>query len=146
MDFVSADAPSRIISPFPSFDRALDFFGDGTLYLIDAPGHFKGHVAALARVAPGTFIFLGGDTCHNRQCYTPGTRLASETVHQDVGRARETIERLKTMNATMDEVVVVLAHEAEVLEEGMPMFPGDMRDWAVQRVAKRRSMRSQMVS
>jgi hypothetical protein len=72
VDFVSADAPGLILSLFLSFDRALGFFGDGTLYLVDAPGHFEGHITALARVAPGTFVFLGADTCNNRECYTPG--------------------------------------------------------------------------
>jgi glyoxylase-like metal-dependent hydrolase (beta-lactamase superfamily II) len=143
IDFVSTDSPSQIVSPFPNFDRALDFFGDGTLYLVDAPGHFEGHIAALVRISPGTFVFLGGDTCHNRQCYTPGTRLTSARIHHDVEKARKTIEKLKAMNDTMDEVVVVLAHETEVLEEGMPLFPGDINDWAVQRAAKRMHMRTQ---
>jgi glyoxylase-like metal-dependent hydrolase (beta-lactamase superfamily II) len=146
VNFDPADTPGRILSPFMSFDRALDFFGDGTLYLVDAPGHYKGHIAALVRVAPGTFVFLGADTCHNRQCYTPGTRLASETPHQDVVRARETIKKLTAMNAKMIQVVTVLAHEAEVLEEGMPLFPGDIKEWAIERVAKRMSMRAQALS
>ncbi|KAL2825380.1 beta-lactamase-like protein [Aspergillus pseudoustus] len=53
-----------------SFD-AIDFFGDGSFFLLDAPGHTFGHVAALARVAAdeqdaasNSFVFMGGDTCH----------------------------------------------------------------------------------
>jgi hypothetical protein len=65
--------------------------------------------------------------------------LASETPHHDVARARETIEKLKTMNATMNEVVVILSHDVEVLKEGMPLFPEDIKEWAIQRVAKRKS-------
>ncbi|KAM5476938.1 hypothetical protein MauCBS54593_000209 [Microsporum audouinii] len=29
--------------------RAMDFFGDGSFYLLDAPGHAEGHLCALAR-------------------------------------------------------------------------------------------------
>ncbi|KAH7333947.1 beta-lactamase-like protein [Rhizoctonia solani] len=45
--------------------RALDYFGDGSLYLLDAPGHAVGHICGLARTTPDTFVFLGGDICHH---------------------------------------------------------------------------------
>jgi glyoxylase-like metal-dependent hydrolase (beta-lactamase superfamily II) len=50
---------------------ALDFFGDGSYYILDSPGHTFGHITALARVTSNggdpmqdTFVFMGGDTCH----------------------------------------------------------------------------------
>ena len=48
------------IGPFP----ATDFYGDGSLYLLDTPGHWPGHLCALARTTPDTFVYLGGDMCH----------------------------------------------------------------------------------
>ncbi|KAJ5780258.1 hypothetical protein N7457_005418 [Penicillium paradoxum] len=47
--------------------RAFDFFGDGSFYLMDTPGHAVGHLSALARTTtnPDTFIFMGGDLCHH---------------------------------------------------------------------------------
>ncbi|KAF9894001.1 hypothetical protein FE257_008972 [Aspergillus nanangensis] len=47
--------------------RAVDFFGDGSFYLLDTPGHAIGHLGALARTttSPDTFIFMGGDLCHH---------------------------------------------------------------------------------
>ncbi|KAJ6008236.1 hypothetical protein N7540_012212 [Penicillium herquei] len=48
------------IGPFP----ATDFYGDGSLYLLDTPGHWPGHICALSRTTPDTFVFLGGDICH----------------------------------------------------------------------------------
>lgn len=50
---------------------AYDYFGDGSFYLLDAPGHCKGHMCGLARTkgddAPGgsTFVFMGADACHH---------------------------------------------------------------------------------
>lgn len=46
---------------------ALDFFGDGSFYLLDAPGHLTGHIAGLARTStgPDTFIMMGGDLVHH---------------------------------------------------------------------------------
>ncbi|KAF2093539.1 hypothetical protein NA57DRAFT_47988 [Rhizodiscina lignyota] len=47
--------------------EAIDFFGDGSFYLLDTPGHAIGHLAGLARTSknPDTFIFMGGDLCHH---------------------------------------------------------------------------------
>ncbi len=46
---------------------AHDFFGDGSFYLLDTPGHAIGHIGALARTTtnPDTFIFMGGDLSHH---------------------------------------------------------------------------------
>lgn len=43
--------------------RALDYFGDGSFYFLDTPGHTVGHISALARVtaSPPSFILLAGD-------------------------------------------------------------------------------------
>ncbi|KAI5827040.1 hypothetical protein K523DRAFT_418772 [Schizophyllum commune Tattone D] len=59
-----------------NFD-AIDFFGDGSFYVLDCPGHIKGHTCALARVTPTTFVFLGGDICHH-----PGEFRPSDMLHQ----------------------------------------------------------------
>ena len=49
-----------------SFD-AFDFFGDGSFYLLDAPGHAQGHLCGLARTtaSPASFVFMGADACHH---------------------------------------------------------------------------------
>ncbi|KAF3931938.1 hypothetical protein ABW20_dc0101267 [Dactylellina cionopaga] len=52
--------------------KAIDFFGDGSFYFLDAPGHAVGHINALARTTTSasdnggkdTFIFLGADSYH----------------------------------------------------------------------------------
>lgn len=45
---------------------AVDYFGDGSLFLLDSPGHAIGHLCGLARTttSPETFILMGGDSCH----------------------------------------------------------------------------------
>lgn len=44
--------------------NAHDYFGDGSFYLLDVPGHAIGHMCGLARTTPTTFMLLGADTCH----------------------------------------------------------------------------------
>ncbi|KAK2010865.1 metallo-beta-lactamase superfamily protein [Colletotrichum eremochloae] len=57
--------------------KAQDFFGDGSLYLLEAPGHQPEHICALARTKPSsssggaTFVFLGGDICHFTGVFRP---------------------------------------------------------------------------
>jgi hypothetical protein len=63
---------------------AWDYLGDGSVYVLNVPGHAVGHVSvaqsfggnvrrlihllpqvsALVRTTPDTFVFLGGDVCH----------------------------------------------------------------------------------
>lgn len=51
--------------------QAFDFFGDGSFYILDTPGHTVGHIGALARVTTtgkgseqDTFLLLAGDAAH----------------------------------------------------------------------------------
>ena len=44
--------------------QAHDYFGDGSFYVLNVPGHAVGHISGLVRTTPDTFVFLGGDVCH----------------------------------------------------------------------------------
>ncbi|KAL4974090.1 Metallo-hydrolase/oxidoreductase [Aspergillus desertorum] len=48
---------------------AFDYFGDGSFYLLDAPGHAPGHMCALARTSTkpdsDSFVLMGADACHH---------------------------------------------------------------------------------
>jgi hypothetical protein len=56
--------------------NAFDFFGDGSFYLLDTPGHEVGHLCGLARTTANandndTFVFMGGDCCHHGAEFRP---------------------------------------------------------------------------
>ncbi|KAF2740282.1 Metallo-hydrolase/oxidoreductase [Polyplosphaeria fusca] len=55
--------------------RAHDFFGDGSFYLLDTPGHAIGHMCGLARTTPSTFVMLGGDICHFGGSFRPSPSI-----------------------------------------------------------------------
>jgi glyoxylase-like metal-dependent hydrolase (beta-lactamase superfamily II) len=57
--------------------KAFDYFGDGSFYLLDSPGHAIGHMCGLARVTsnPSSFIFMGGDSCHHGGEFRPSQYL-----------------------------------------------------------------------
>lgn len=56
---------------------AFDYFGDGSFYLLDAPGHAPGHMCGLARTTadPPSFVFMGADACHNAGVLRPSQYL-----------------------------------------------------------------------
>ncbi|KAH8885965.1 hypothetical protein GQ53DRAFT_845109 [Thozetella sp. PMI_491] len=58
--------------------QAHDFFGDGSFYLLNAPGHTTGHMCALARLpspSAAAFAFLGGDCAHHPGVFRPAPGL-----------------------------------------------------------------------
>lgn len=57
---------------------AHDWFGDGSFYILNSPGHTTGNLCALARTTASsstndepTFIFLGGDIAHHCALFRP---------------------------------------------------------------------------
>ena len=52
--------------PFGPFEKALDLLGDGSLWVIEAPGHMVGNLAAAARLANGEWVAMASDCCHSR--------------------------------------------------------------------------------
>ncbi|TKX20649.1 hypothetical protein C1H76_7035 [Elsinoe australis] len=72
--------------------NAYDYFGDGSFYLLDTPGHSVGHMCGLARTTGGagdrsTFVFMGGDACHHGGEFrpTPYLPLPAELAPSPVG-------------------------------------------------------------
>lgn len=47
--------------------KAIDWFGDGSFYILDAPGHAVGHLCALARVQPDSFVLMAAVRTHSIQ-------------------------------------------------------------------------------
>lgn len=55
------------------FDAMDFFFGDGSFYLLDAPGHTVGHTCGFARVtsSPDSFVLMGAEACHHAGLFRP---------------------------------------------------------------------------
>ena len=52
-------------SPWGPFEQAMDFLGDGSFMVIQAPGHMPGNLAACVRLQSGERIMLASDCCHS---------------------------------------------------------------------------------
>ncbi|KAI9068348.1 hypothetical protein FKP32DRAFT_158389 [Trametes sanguinea] len=122
-----ADWPA--LGPFP---HALDFYGDGSLYIVDAgSGHFPGHVNVLARTSPdGGWLFLGGDSAHHWALITGEGRIAKTAhfgcAHMDVAAAEAHIARIRELMKN-PRVRVILAHDEpwyRANKDGPAFWPG----------------------
>ncbi|KAJ5835975.1 hypothetical protein N7447_002001 [Penicillium robsamsonii] len=53
--------------PHGFLPRTIDIFQDGSILVVDAPGHLPGHIDILARTSPGKYTYLAGEACHDRR-------------------------------------------------------------------------------
>lgn len=91
-------------APIAPFEHTINLFDDGTVYIVNAPGHLPGHINLLVRIStsPLKFVLLAGDACHDIRLFTGECDIATWTddtgrqccIHYDIPRAKETIARL----------------------------------------------------
>lgn len=116
--------------PLHPFPNVIDFFGDGSVYIVDAPGHLPGHINLMCRISRSKFVILAGDACHDVRLFTGERDIATWTdnhgkyccIHADVPAAKETIARLREVGyngiqidgeTEKAEVEVIFAHNAD---------------------------------
>jgi glyoxylase-like metal-dependent hydrolase (beta-lactamase superfamily II) len=117
-----------------NFPNTIDYFGDGSLYVIDTPGHLLGHINLLARSGPDRWVYLGGDCCHDTRIlhgqsgiamYDDG-RGGQRSVHMNTDAARSSLDRVRDLTAHAgDAVEMVIAHDLEWAKKNEHrFFPG----------------------
>uniref|UniRef100_A0A093XJN9 N-acyl homoserine lactonase AttM n=1 Tax=Talaromyces marneffei PM1 TaxID=1077442 RepID=A0A093XJN9_TALMA len=123
-----ATAPEKW-QPLGPFKNAHDFFGDGSFWLIDAPGHCLGNMAALARVKRKDGVvkwaFLGGDCFHTPMFvnypdapFGKGVKVTStDSFHEDEEQAREIIKQAAELKKEEGENALIWLAHADVLED-----------------------------
>lgn len=55
--------------------RAVDYFEDGSFYILEGTGHTINHLCALVRTTDDTFVLLAGDACHHVGSLRPSEYL-----------------------------------------------------------------------
>jgi glyoxylase-like metal-dependent hydrolase (beta-lactamase superfamily II) len=137
-----------------AFERAWDVWGDGSAWLVDAPGHSSGHWGMLIRTTTpsasstsskegeeeekadadgdgSTFIFLAGDAFHHPLLLQDPLRTArppysKESMHAEPDTAIETMWRMKRF-AEREDMWVIGAHDFSVgegIEAGKKVLEG----------------------
>ncbi|KAF2199969.1 Metallo-hydrolase/oxidoreductase [Delitschia confertaspora ATCC 74209] len=130
-------------TPFGPFDKAMDFFGDGTFWVIQAPGHMPGNLCAAARIRGNEWVLLGSDCCHSRELLdgkyeiaefcVPG--LGKSTLHADLQAAQRTIERVRVLEKEFG-FHVALAHDASWMKSGADQVLMSLLDESMKQAAR----------
>jgi hypothetical protein len=119
-EFIPDSAFDQSIGPFT---RALDYFGDGSVYLLEAFGHELGHMNLLARTSPdGSWICLAGDSCHHTTVLKGENIVPRKTgengvpestgMYRDLQKTEEHIKKLQALHE-IGRVHVLIAHDLE---------------------------------
>ena len=122
----------HFVGGFPAFD----FFGDGSFYLLDTPGHCVAHICGLARTTADTFIFMGGDLCHFPGYFRPNPSLplpvptpyyaesdrlpfytvthSEHSAYADRDQTVDDIRKMEVLDLSPD-VLVCIAHDPSLI-------------------------------
>lgn len=106
-----------------SLNRVIDLFSDGSVLIVDAPGHLPGHINILARTGLDHRVYLAGDACHDRRIVRREKAIgewADATghiccIHANKEEAEQTIERIRKLEEQGTEVI--FAHDVEWEED-----------------------------
>jgi glyoxylase-like metal-dependent hydrolase (beta-lactamase superfamily II) len=95
-----------------------DLFGDGSVVIIQAPGHTPGHVVLLVRLPDAGPVLLSGDLWHmsesRRDRHVP-------TFNTDRGQTLASMDRVEDLAASVGARVIVQHEPADF--EALPRFP-----------------------
>lgn len=110
--------------PWGPFDAAFDYFGDGSFWIIQAPGHMPGNLAACVRHVSGKYILLASDCCHSRAIFDGRSQIAVAgpdgskfCLHSDLDAAVRTIQKLREAVDSYG-MHLAMAHDPEFIREG----------------------------
>lgn len=105
--------------PYGTFERSIDFFGDGSIVLIDTRGHTNGSMSILVSLPTGERFLFTGDASWLRRGYREHKHKGWKTRLLDNSRrgVMPVLERIDALEKLAPDVKIVPAHDPEVWAE-----------------------------
>jgi N-acyl homoserine lactone hydrolase len=103
------------VEPVP-YDK--DVFGDGTVVMLNTPGHTPGHHSLLVKLKDKGNVLLTGDLAHFRENYD-SDGVPNFNTHR--GDTLASLDRFKKIAANL-KATVVIQHDARDIDK-LPAFP-----------------------
>lgn len=94
-------------------DKAVDIFGDGSVWALSTPGHTSGSTSYLAMTTSGPKIFTG-DTSHTRWGWDHGVEPGSFTADQAANAT--SLRKLKELASLLPNTEVFVGHVEETFD------------------------------
>ncbi|HEY0800083.1 MAG TPA: N-acyl homoserine lactonase family protein [Steroidobacteraceae bacterium] len=99
-----------------------DVFGDGSVIMLNTPGHTPGHHSLLVKLKDKGNVLISGDLAHFRENYDSNGVPTFNTNRADTLASLDRFKQLaKNLNAT-----VIIQHDARDIEK-LPVFPASAR-------------------
>jgi N-acyl homoserine lactone hydrolase len=112
--------------PYLGFDKSHDFFGDGSVVIVPAPGHTPGSIFAFVTTSAGRRYVLIGDTAwQSENVDLPAEKpwLSRTLVDNDPDQVRALLIKLHQLKEQMPELIIVPAHDRRVWEKLPQLTP-----------------------
>lgn len=129
-DALTATSPAPGVNPAPlapwiggggkaeAVPRDKDVFGDGTVTMLDTPGHTPGHHSLLVKLKDKGNVMLTGDLSHFRENYDSNGVPTFNTNRADTLASLDRFKQMaKNLNAT-----VIIQHDSRDIDK-LPAFP-----------------------
>ncbi|HEX7734123.1 MAG TPA: MBL fold metallo-hydrolase [Ktedonobacteraceae bacterium] len=113
----------------PALGPTHDLFDDGSLLLIELPGHARGQIGLLAHTSRG-YILFAADGCWMRRAIRenrPPSRLTNFFV-DDAAQVRSTIQHLHDFALARPDVIIVPSHCPEAFAGEIASEDGEGED------------------
>jgi N-acyl homoserine lactone hydrolase len=99
--------------PHGPFERALDLFGDGSLILLDTPGHSAGHLSILARLREREAL-IAGDAIYTMATLRDGRRPWRS---QDPKAFEHSLQALQAYDREHPDALIIPGHDMDHWEQ-----------------------------
>lgn len=139
--------------------NAIDYFNDGSFYILSAAGHTADHVLGLARTGDDEWVLMAADSYHHPGQLRPSRYLRlpddeaslkfrellpngvtepfyglPEHLHDDIQKAQSLITKLQIFDAD-ERVLCIIAHDMSMLED-LSLLPDVLNGWKVKGALK----------
>jgi N-acyl homoserine lactone hydrolase len=127
-DVVTDPKSTTIAAPFANWTTGggkvepvigdKDVFGDGTVIMLNTPGHTPGHHSLLVRLKEMGNVLITGDLSHFHENYESG---GVPTFNTDRAASVASIDRFKKLATNLKATVIIQHDERDVGK--LPAFP-----------------------
>ena len=97
-------------------------FGDGSVIVLNTPGHTPGHHSVLVKLAQTGAVLITGDAVHFRENYDTG---GVPWFNFDRAQSLASIERIKQIASNL-KATLIIQHDARDIEK-LPAFPASAK-------------------
>jgi glyoxylase-like metal-dependent hydrolase (beta-lactamase superfamily II) len=113
---VDFDGPD--VNSFASFGRSLDLFGDGSVRLLNTPGHTLGHMSVAVRIRGGEFLIAADSAYTTRTLRESAMPYGAHDEHE----FRRSLREVQRYAEQTPGAVIVPGHDLEVFRALKPVY------------------------